>query len=190
MAAKGFAPELLAHAVVVPSERPVHAIVMADLRHKGFIPASDVEWKAADVESVCDTIGRMLRAVHEAGFVMGDVREPNMMVRLGDGDDREVRLIDFEFTRRIGEPWPNVNYNPKLTWPPELAAAMGFSEEDDDEEDEEETKDDAEEEEEEKDDAGTSGQKLPCMKPEHDLFMLAEMRTRMMPATVAVAVQE
>ena len=65
-----------------------------------------------------------------------------------------------------GKPCPVFNYNPKV------AAAMGFSEEE-------------EEEEEAKDGADTSGQKLPCMKPEHDLFMLAEMRKRMrmMPAT-------
>ena len=146
----GYTSRLLASEVIVPG---VRAIVMDDLRYTGFVPAHDVEWTTqADVESVCAGIHTIAQALHEAGFVMGDLREPNVMVRRprdGEGDGWQVRLIDFEFTRRVGQQRPEFSYNRELEWPPELVSALD------------------------------GGDPLPAMKPAHDAFMLEKMQERM-----------
>ncbi|GIQ81645.1 hypothetical protein KIPB_002634 [Kipferlia bialata] len=95
-------------------------------------------------------------------LVMGDVREPNVMVRvvrpkwvssidptLVNGRVH-VQLVDYELCRTCQERWYDTSYNLELDWPPELVAAAMH-----------------------RDTA-----LFPLMSPRHDAHMLEAMRHR------------
>ncbi|GCA63926.1 hypothetical protein KIPB_012513 [Kipferlia bialata] len=83
-------------------------------------------------------VASSLRSLHSRGFVFGDLRAPNLMVRVNragyDSDNRiavqdrvTVKLVDFEFCCRAGQPWPKVMYNTDLQYPKVLLDAMADS---------------------------------------------------------------
>ncbi|GCA62894.1 hypothetical protein KIPB_006462 [Kipferlia bialata] len=83
-------------------------------------------------------VASCLRFLHSLGFVFGDLRAPNVMVRVNragyDSDNRiavqdrvGVKLVDFEFCRGAGQPWPMVKYNTDLQYPKVLLEAMADS---------------------------------------------------------------
>ncbi|KAK7437958.1 hypothetical protein VKT23_018393 [Stygiomarasmius scandens] len=69
-------------------------------------------------EQMRDFILEKLGALHQAGYVHGDVRDTNVMVR-SDGE-AEFMLVDFDWSGRIGEVFypMNINKGPDL-WRPD-----------------------------------------------------------------------
>jgi len=54
-----------------------------------------------------------LRELHKAGFVHGDIRAPNILV----GVDRQPRLIDFDWSGKVGAARYPVGLNRDIKWP-------------------------------------------------------------------------
>jgi hypothetical protein len=51
--------------------------------------------------------------LHEADFVHGDLRQPNLIVV---GED--VWLLDFDWTGKVGEAFYSIDKNESIQWPP------------------------------------------------------------------------
>jgi len=54
-----------------------------------------------------------VKSFHDAGFVHGDLREPNIMC---DGEKEKAMLIDFDWGGKVGEAYyPTAWLSPELT---------------------------------------------------------------------------
>jgi len=54
-----------------------------------------------------------LLKLHKAGFVHGDIRPPNILV----GADRQPRMIDFDWSGKVGAARYPVGLNRDIKWP-------------------------------------------------------------------------
>ena len=60
-----------------------------------------------------------LGKLHDAGFVHGDIRSPNILV----GVDRQPRLIDFDWSGKVGVARYPMQLNDRdINWPDETTA--------------------------------------------------------------------
>ncbi|PIL30486.1 transporter [Ganoderma sinense ZZ0214-1] len=69
------------------------------------------------------------------GFVHGDLRPPNVMLRINSDKSNSIFLVDFDWAGKDGEVrYPNYPLNPDVLWPrkPELMVGMPITHEDDD----------------------------------------------------------
>jgi Ser/Thr protein kinase RdoA (MazF antagonist) len=67
----------------------------------GFTPLCKITNKQVRRTAV-RALATALKALHDAGFVHGDVHEVNVLV-LDTSDGAEVRLVDFDWSGREGE---------------------------------------------------------------------------------------
>ena len=115
----------------------LHVTVMEDLRAAGFVSwstlaaptlsdkraAPNISQLRSLVEPLCTWLDSALQRLHDAGIVYGDLREPNLMVRVEEDAKGKwqldgCRLVDFEFCGKLadGALWPT-GLNTALDWP-------------------------------------------------------------------------
>ena len=115
----------------------LHVTVMEDLRAAGFVswstltapkrsdarPAPDISRLRSLFEPLHAWLDGALQRLHDAGIVYGDLREPNVMVRVEEDAEgvwrlAGCRLVDFESCGKVadGALWPT-GLNPALDWP-------------------------------------------------------------------------
>ena len=62
------------------------------------------------------TVERAVGQIHEAGFVHGDLRLPNILV----GPDDAIKIIDFDWAGTVGEAVYPPLLNPDIPWHPDV----------------------------------------------------------------------
>jgi hypothetical protein len=76
-------------------------------------------YDAADVEQRTAALDAWQRGLRAAGYVHGDLRAANILVRQGEGRrSTEVRLLDFDWAGREGEARYPLTRNSDLPWAP------------------------------------------------------------------------
>ncbi|TBU21699.1 hypothetical protein BD311DRAFT_192508 [Dichomitus squalens] len=67
-------------------------------------------------KSLVDEVEKAAKALHDEGYVHGDIRRPNIMVR--EGDMLSVMLIDFDWAGKAGQTrYPvSLNLSGNITW--------------------------------------------------------------------------
>ena len=135
LVAAGAAPEV--HRYHRDPATGLHITVMEDLQAAGFVSwstlattklsttgaAPDTTQLRPLFEPLSEWLKSTLQRLHDAGIVYGDLREPNVMVRVEEDADGEwrlaaCRLVDFEFCGKLADNalWPT-GLNPALDWP-------------------------------------------------------------------------
>ncbi|KAF8157793.1 hypothetical protein B0H34DRAFT_844095 [Crassisporium funariophilum] len=110
LAAKGFAPKL--HAVErLPGG--LYMVVMDDVRE-------EYEHLGAR-NSLSDKIRQCLRQLHQAGFVHGDIRDTNLMVKRGGFNDGSFLVVDYDSGGKIKQVRYPLNLNTTSVKRPEEA---------------------------------------------------------------------
>jgi hypothetical protein len=80
-------------------------------------PRTDSASLLADVPRWMHQLAHALEALHGAGFVHGDLKPANVMIRR----DHMVQLIDFDTVRRAGSTSPSRSLTPAFSSPEQLA---------------------------------------------------------------------
>ncbi|KAF9471860.1 hypothetical protein BDN70DRAFT_819476 [Pholiota conissans] len=108
LASKGLAPELLA---VEHLPGGWYMVVMRDLR-ADYVNLYDFcsdkpDWTLEPKHNARDLLSSKiedcLKQLHRAGFVHGDVRHGNILVKTTGFDDGSFVMVDFDFAGKIGE---------------------------------------------------------------------------------------
>ena len=84
-----------------------YMVIMEDVRSEyedlyDFIQHSDQTEDASSRDYLLDQIRKFLEELHQAGFVHGDIRNTNIMVKKS-GLDGSFYLVDFDWSGRIDE---------------------------------------------------------------------------------------
>ena len=61
-----------------------------------------------------EEVEKILSHLHNRGYVFGDLRSPNVMVR---DDDRKVMFIDFDWVGKDGESTYPIIMSESISWP-------------------------------------------------------------------------
>ncbi|KAG1848834.1 hypothetical protein C8R48DRAFT_641478 [Suillus tomentosus] len=112
MAEAGFAPKLLYYGKIdvwkgMPSYGGLRMVVMEYV--DGTTACSSQRLPPSFHQEVKD----VMKYCHGKGFVFGDLRKPNIMIR----KDGKVQLIDFDWAGRKGEVKYPVSISPAINWP-------------------------------------------------------------------------
>ena len=76
----------------------------------------DLQKKQRLSEDVKRSIHARLKTLHEARFVHGDMRSPNILL----GPDGDVKFIDFDWSGCIGDARYPTSMNPQINWHPDV----------------------------------------------------------------------
>jgi hypothetical protein len=110
LASKGAAPKLYGYRCVGGD---YHVVVMQDLRQDGYISLFEFakERSKKIPKSVETEVTTVMREMHKGGFVHGDLRETNIMVKINnDNRNVQVAFIDFDWGGLINEAtYPNAD---------------------------------------------------------------------------------
>jgi serine/threonine protein kinase len=70
------------------------------------------------LESVRKTVHEAVKFLHQKKFVHGDIRCPNIIIEDSNGEeDKHVKLVDFDWSRRVGEVRYPLHLLKDITWP-------------------------------------------------------------------------
>jgi hypothetical protein len=127
-AAKGFAPRL--H-TVERLPRGMYMVVMDDVseeyvRLSTLIQDNPELLSEEHLESrnlLSSNLGLCLRQFHEAGFVHGDFRDTNIMVKTGGFSDGDFLVIDYDWSGKMSQARYPLDVNTKTVWRPEGAVS-------------------------------------------------------------------
>ncbi|KAI5992796.1 hypothetical protein EDD15DRAFT_2167901 [Pisolithus albus] len=96
----------------------VEGLTLSDALERGEVPAD-----------FPTHLREAIAYLHDAGFVLGDLREPNIMVT--PGDKATVQLIDFDWAGKDGEVVYPVSISSDVQWPTGVADLMPIKREHD-----------------------------------------------------------
>ncbi|KAJ7114487.1 hypothetical protein C8R44DRAFT_710258 [Mycena epipterygia] len=86
----------------------------------GFVEGKTLSWLQGKRQPLPghlgDELANTLDVLHRAGFVYGDLREPNIM--LTDAS-KKVQLVDFDWAGRTGEARYLISLSTNVEWPPD-----------------------------------------------------------------------
>ncbi|KAJ7724232.1 hypothetical protein B0H16DRAFT_1333673, partial [Mycena metata] len=86
-----------------------------------FIPGQTLSLAQATGSIIADNVPQVLTevltALHDEGFVFGDLRGPNII--LPDDRSRSVVLLDFDWAGKAGEARYPINLSSGVKWPPD-----------------------------------------------------------------------
>ncbi|KAK6987832.1 Proteinkinasesubdomain-containing proteinPKL ccin9, partial [Favolaschia claudopus] len=114
LAGRGLAPQLLYCGLVdaAASYSGIKMVVM------GFVAGKTLSWlkmKQVIPQHLGDELASILDVLHRAGFVYGDLREPNIMLT---DDAKKVQLVDFDWAGKVGEACYPISLSKSVQWPP------------------------------------------------------------------------
>lgn len=107
LAKLSLAPELLHHEVIEGAG--IHLVVMEWIDAK---PETDLSGSSDDSKRLVESLRQAVCALHGAGFVFGDLREPNILAVEG-----RVKLVDFDWCGEEGEVRYPATLPELITWP-------------------------------------------------------------------------
>jgi Phosphotransferase enzyme family len=105
----------LAHAGLAPAlhdVQEVSGLQMVVMDYVGFARTWDSR-KDRDIQALKDQLKRVLEVLENNGFVHGDLRAANILVK----DTGEISILDFEWAGKAGEVIYHKIPNPDLRWP-------------------------------------------------------------------------
>ncbi|GCA62369.1 hypothetical protein KIPB_003062 [Kipferlia bialata] len=116
----------------------LHVLVMEDLYEDGFCTLFEavhyyrplLTRRASVIPDIIDGLTRIVSVLESQDVVFGDLRTPNIMIRVDMGYRVEVRLIDFGLCQGVGDRWRPLRYNSKVHWPPLLKRIVLLSKRD------------------------------------------------------------
>ena len=126
LAAKGFAPKLFA---VERLPGGLYMVVMDDVDEE-YVSLFDLIRDNPDLlseehldarNSLSDKIRQCLRQLHQAGFVHGDIRDTNLMVKRGGFNDGSFLVVDYDSGGKIKQVRYPLNLNTTSVKRPEEA---------------------------------------------------------------------
>ncbi|KAJ7696872.1 hypothetical protein B0H14DRAFT_3039825 [Mycena olivaceomarginata] len=115
LAEKGLAPQLLycGRVDLAASYSGIKMVVM------GFVAGKTLSWLQTKQQvlpqHLGDELANILDVLHRAGFVYGDLREPNIMLT---DDAKKVQLVDFDWAGKAGEAHYPISLSTSVRWPP------------------------------------------------------------------------
>jgi serine/threonine protein kinase len=75
-------------------------------------------------DAILNEVKQVLKTLHNGGFVHGDIRTLNVLVRKAGGKEGNlILLVDWDWAGRMGEVKYPINLNPAVSRPKEAAKA-------------------------------------------------------------------
>lgn len=122
----GIAPKLLAVNVIAGNWK----MIVMSLLGSEFRPLNEVH--GGKREKTRKYVFTAVNKLHEAGYVHGDLRGPNIMVAFGQESDKvQVKLVDFDWAGIQGDAHYPSFMNMDLKWPPNVKVGMCIEKEHD-----------------------------------------------------------
>ncbi|KAI6098167.1 hypothetical protein F5141DRAFT_1066987 [Pisolithus sp. B1] len=124
MADAGFAPTLHYFGPLSSGENTISysKLKMVVMDHvRGLMLLDAFKWQTVPTEFPTH-LQQAVAHLHGAGFVFGDLREPNILVT--PGDELTVRLINFDWAGKDGEVVYPISILPDVRWPTGVVGLM------------------------------------------------------------------
>ena len=79
---------------------------------------SDVSNNILSTNIIFDSLKKALDDFHLSGFVHGDFRNSNILMKVSDANNYEFKFIDFDISGKVDSRYPNLIFkNPEINWP-------------------------------------------------------------------------
>jgi len=109
----GYAPELIACEWIAGGW---YFVVMELLDDNQYVMLETLQFRREITQSLAKAVETAAEAMHDKGFVHGDLRPPNIMV----SPDDSIKIIDFDCSGKIGEAvYPPFRNRKNIEWHPD-----------------------------------------------------------------------